>query len=113
MARSAVLWSRGSETDLAAYNPQGGLSVGGFGHLALLTSSGIAVNEPLARRTIKQRNSRQAIIRTSGGKLRPLHGGTERRTLRTIAHRRRTRLPQVFLRGLDIRHGKHPSRYKR
>jgi hypothetical protein len=68
------------------------------------------MNESLTRRTIKERNGSQAIIGTSGGELRPLDGGTQRRTLRTIAHRSRTRLPQVFLRGLDIRHGKLPSR---
>ena len=73
------------------------------------TRCGVAVDQPLPRRTIEQRNRRQALIGVAAV-LRLLHGGAQGRTLRTIAHRSRTRLSQVFLRGLDIRHGKLPSR---
>lgn len=84
---------------------------GGSGHsadardAALLTGSGVRVDEPLARRAIEQRDGLGTLVGRGLGGLGLLERGAEGRALRTITYGSGTRLPKILLGGLDIRHG--------
>jgi hypothetical protein len=80
-----------------------------LGEAALLARRGVAMDQALPRRAIEERHGGEAIVGACRRSAGTLDGRAQRRALGPIANRSRARLTQVFLRGLDIRHGKSPA----
>ena len=76
-----------------------------LGELALLTRSGVAMNEPLTRRPVEQGDGIELLYGVTTV-LGLLDGGTQCRRLGGLLQSTGRELPQFFFWDLDIRHGK-------
>jgi hypothetical protein len=84
-----------------------------LGETTFLPTGRIPVNEAFSGRTVEQPHGLELHLNRCPGCLRLLECRSERRTLRSVAHRRGARLSHILFRGSDIRHEIPGAKLKR